>query len=154
MSTVDISWHSCDEPIDDHVVESVEKSFGVKFPRDFTDYVKKYHGGMPNKTDLDYFDPVKGGPSVSGLGQLLSFDLDRPGNIVENYRTLADEYFPKGIIPFASTGGGDQICFDYRTSRTTPTVVLWKHERHVEESVIPLTSTFTELLKLLYEPED
>lgn len=154
MSTLDISWRSYGKPVDAAVVKSIENSLGVEFPRDFIDYAKKYHGGMPNKTDFDYFDPVKGAKAVSGLGQLLSFDLSRPMNIVKNYQTLADDNFPKGIIPFANTAGGDQICFDYRQNPATPSVVLWKHERHVEESIVPLATTFTDFLKMLYEPED
>lgn len=149
----DLLWDFCQEPVDDAVVQEIARRLGIVFPPDYAAYIKQHHGGMPNKTDFDYTDPKKKAKSVSCLSQLLSFDLGRPENIVNTYRTLADDYFPKGIIPFGDSGYGDYICFDYRSNAQNPTVVLWQHEEHVEKSIVWLSNTFLEFLGMLYEPD-
>ena len=61
------------------------------------------------------------------------------------------------VYPFARDPFGNLLCFDYRNSTESPTVVFWDHEEeNIKEAIYPVCSTFTELLASLrdFEEED
>jgi hypothetical protein len=58
---------------------------------------------------------------------------------------------PNGIYPFAVTGSGDYICFDYRSSPHEPKVVFYFSEDAGEEAIHPLAESFSDLLTKLHD---
>ncbi|MNC74206.1 SMI1 / KNR4 family protein [compost metagenome] len=85
------------------------------------------------------------------LNDLLSF-TDSDLNIMMFYN-FAEESSIDGLVPFARDPFGNLLCFDYRLNKTSPQVIFFDHEEAGEEAVIPVCSTFTELLDGLYSIE-
>jgi hypothetical protein len=81
---------------------------------------------------------------------LLSFNSNKKENILDVHNNLKHQ-LPKGIIPIADDGGGDFICFDFRSSETSPKVVYWHHEKKKEKSITYLCETFTDFIDMLKE---
>ena len=145
----DLSWKYYDEDLSDSDIKAVEEELGVKFPNDYIECIKKYHGGAPEK-DCFTFDSVKYGEMGSCLGVLLRLDQKKEENILDTMKNLNDQ-LPKKIIPFGDDGGGDFMCFDYRDIKEeqSPKVVYWHHELNTEESISYLAQSFTEFIKML-----
>lgn len=148
--TRQLDWIGCHKSIDDPAVVAVENRLGVTLPQDFVAIAKQCHGGHPRQNRFVYENPDMG-PVATCFAELLSFDLTYKDNIVET-RDYLSNWLPSGIIPFAADGGGDYICFDYRRSETSPTVLYWAHEWDLADSLIPLCATFSDFLDLLEEP--
>lgn len=70
--------------------------------------------------------------------------------ILEVYWSI-QPHVPQGIYPFAATGAGDFICFDYRRSQTAPSVVFYFAEDEGEEAIYPIAGSFTEFLSKLHD---
>ncbi|MBN8617065.1 MAG: SMI1/KNR4 family protein, partial [Deltaproteobacteria bacterium] len=59
---------------------------------------------------------------------------------------------PRGLMPFANTGGGDLVCLDYRQG-PTPSIAYWHHGRcGDEDEVTAVAASFTSFLELLHAP--
>jgi cell wall assembly regulator SMI1 len=154
VSGTDMVWEDCQDGADDADIRFVEEQFGIIFPIDFVECVKKCNGGNPKRSDFKYVDP-DWGPRVSCVGALLSFDLGRRYNILESCKLLSGQ-LPENIIPFAEDGGGNYICFDYREKpdSNSPKVVYWHHEKQLEKSITYLSESFTDFLARLFEPDE
>jgi hypothetical protein len=68
----------------------------------------------------------------------------------EVYKSI-QPHVPQGIYPFAATGAGDFICFDYRRSSNAPAVVFYFAEAEGEEAIYPVADHFTEFLSKLHD---
>lgn len=152
MNVDNLKWQDSRSPVNDEEIRQIESRLGVKFPKDFVECVKKYHGGFPRVSDFSYVDK-RLRRSASCFGELFSFDLQDRINIVSD-NELPPEGYPKGLIMFGQDGGGGYLCFDYRTTKTSPKVVFWISDAPSAEEVIPLADTFTDFLEMLYEPRD
>ncbi|CQR55772.1 SMI1/KNR4 family protein [Paenibacillus riograndensis] len=137
------SWLFYEELLDDTIITSVENNFGIVFPSDYKKCVEMYNGGYPNP---NCFDMDNGEQGI--LNDLLSF-IDSDLNIMMFYN-FAEESSIDGLVPFARDPFGNLLCFDYRLNKTSPQVIFFDHEEAGEEAVIPVCSTFTELLDGLY----
>ncbi|GAB4203260.1 MAG: SMI1/KNR4 family protein [Roseiflexaceae bacterium] len=150
MAERNLGWRSAHPPIEEEIVQNVEKELGVKFPDEFIECVKKYHGGYPTINRFDYLDDA-GRKTTSGLSELLSFDLQYEWNILRENKEPPEE-MPKGLVIFGTDGGGGYICFDYRERTNNPPVVFWSHDTPSAETVIPLAHDFATFLAMLYQP--
>ncbi|AKJ02779.1 Hypothetical protein AA314_04405 [Archangium gephyra] len=54
---------------------------------------------------------------------------------------------PLGVYPFALTGSGEYICFDYRDTPSQPGIVLIT----VEMDIYPVANSFSEFLEKLHD---
>lgn len=138
-----LQWSNCRSVLGEEEIRRVEEALGVRFPEDYRDCVRHCHGGRPQPNEFLFEDPDIG-TMGSDLGILLSFDPDDIENIVDTYRRLSP-FLPPSIIPFADDGGGDFMCFDFR-SPGPPSVVYWHHG---EEDVVHLSESFSSFLALL-----
>jgi hypothetical protein len=92
------------------------------------------------------------------MGPLLALNpRARYENLFQVLPVFTNEHgLPPEIIPISENGIGDYICLDYRDdlSHSDPRIVYYFHELAGLEGVVPVTSTFTELLRLLKESDD
>lgn len=148
-----LSWKHCEPPVDDSVVDDLERKLGVTFPQDFRDVMKLCHGGTPiERSDFEYPHP-RYGPVGVCLGALLTLHRTGAGSILGIMESLShDDQLPAGLIPFADDGGGDYMCLDYREASDAPRVAYWAHERGKHDSVFPLADSFREFLDSLQVP--
>ncbi|MGC5326444.1 SMI1/KNR4 family protein [Brevibacillus sp. SYSU BS000544] len=159
-----VKWDSRINPPTITDIRNVEEFFDVKFPQDYILCVLENHGGKPYPNRLDI-----GSNDATSFGELLTFDPTSKIYIPEKYNRISEE-LPDGIIPFANDPGGNYICFDYKNGKQDePIIVFWDHELSVSEddlseeeleeksleeyqreAIVPICSTFTELLSKLY----
>jgi len=143
-------------------IQKVEKYFDIKFPDDYISCV----------LDNDEAYPI---PNVfllenkeESFNNLLSVKSENLHGIIFSYDGMKQMISTK-LIPFADDGCGNKICFDYRESKTTPTVVFWDYEKacieynnsgntgsslNYDNAITYICDSFTELLDMLHEPEE
>ncbi|MWC31272.1 SMI1/KNR4 family protein [Paenibacillus sp. MMS18-CY102] len=141
-----ITWLFTDEAIDEKAISAVEKSFRVRFPDDYRECVKKYNGGYPEPNVYD-INADEGGAVFDCL---LSF-TNKDANIEVIYDVTP---LPEGIIPFARDPFGGLICFNYRNTKDSPTVVFYDQESVNDDKIKLICGTFSELIDRLYSDED
>lgn len=102
-------------------IELVQNKFGIKFPPDFIEVVKKYNAGRPTPSTYDTAR-LKG----KDFGELLNFNLDQSFNIMHEYEQIKNR-LPESVIPIAGDPGGNYLCYDFR-STMEPKIKFWDHE--------------------------
>ena len=141
--------------VSDERIKFVEDQVGIKFPKFFIDMVQSEDGGYPiaNYDEILYFNQDLGRNIVTGIGVFLSIGSNKNENILEEYLNSSD-FFPKNLVPFAVTGGGDYFCFDYREGKhlTDPPIVYWFHEAEPKNSVSFLANNFEDFIGM-FKPE-
>ena len=152
-----LTWTFCKSPVDNRVLDEHERVLGMKFPGDLREVLQRCHGGHPVEKAVFWFehpDPDLGRMG-SGIGALVTLDpLDGGDDMLGIVQTLREyQDLPSGIVPFATDGGGDYICLDYRKDTDHPTVVYWAHEADPGQSIAYLADSFTDFLGILEPPE-
>ncbi len=95
--------------------------------------------------------------SSIGMFHIFSTDEELRGESFAKYYNNPPEFFPEGIISFASVGNGDLICFDYRADPQTdnPPIVMWEHEAAgSEEAVSFIAPDFEAFMNMLMSDEE
>lgn len=148
MSWRSLKWNHCHPVIGDAEVVAVENALGVRFPSDFRACIQECHGGSPSNRSFRV--PAAGIQFGSCLAVLLSFSCDDPENILKTCGCLMDQ-LPNGLIPFATDGGGDYMCFDFNAlnAEGTPTVVYWHRAGLAENEFTKLSKDFSGFLESL-----
>ncbi|OMF84180.1 SMI1/KNR4 family protein [Paenibacillus sp. FSL R7-0337] len=139
-------WINGEELHDETLIKLVENNFGVKFPEDYKRCIQLYNGGYPEPNCFDMNDGEQG-----VLINLLSFTNDNL-NITMFY-DFEEETSIAGLVPIARDPFGNLLCFDYRLKVQSPEIIFYDHEEIGEDAIIPVCSTFTELLNGLYSAE-
>lgn len=152
----DVKWVYGQE-IQPSEVTYVEDVLSVKFPIAFVDIILKHDESRPKLLNSNsewvsgVIDTFVIGPMSFGF---ISFrnngicDDDIP--MLFTYRALRVRMTnSEGIIPFAESGGGDYLLFDYRANPHEPSVVFLDHEdpNHI---LHPISSNFSAFLDLIY----
>ncbi|MGM2784109.1 SMI1/KNR4 family protein [Bacillus cereus group sp. Bce018] len=147
-----ITWSFMSKtPVTNEEIQAVEQYLNIKLPNDFVACVKKYDGGYPNPKVFDV-----PGQDENVFSDLLTLHIEDKYSIVQNYNSVKDRLVAK-VYPFARDPFGNLLCFDYRNTSDSPSIVFWDHEEEdIEEAIYPVCSTFTELLASLrdFEEED
>ncbi|WP_309260312.1 SMI1/KNR4 family protein [Bacillus cereus] len=145
-----ITWINANEnKITNSQINQLEQYFNIKFPNDFIECVQKYDGGYPTPDTFNIPNQDE-----NSLNNLLTLDSNKKYSILETYNNTKDRLSDK-IYPFARDPFGNLLCFDYRNTSDSPSIVFWDHEEEdIEEAIYPVCSTFTELLASLYEFDD
>lgn len=168
----DFRWFGCGEPISEERIAAVQRRLGVRFPSSFLKCVRTCDGGDPG--DFGYKVGVPGfeQPWTFGIGRLITFrepmppDVKRrlltepdawrevgiePWTSIEDYFVDPPEGLQAGLTPFADTGSGDLLCFDWRNGKDNPNppIVIWLHEFIEEEPVVYLAENFDAFVKSL-----
>jgi hypothetical protein len=64
------------------------------------------------------------------------------------------EFFPEGLIPFATDGGGNYVCFDYRNTKENPPIVFWHHEIEKNDGIFFLNDSFEDFINNLKSEDE
>lgn len=144
-----LRWICENDSVEITTISKVEAIFGVKFPKDYIEIIRKNDGGYPkpNRYNLNSNEEV--------FNNLLSFDEEDSSNMIDTYNDVKDRLIAK-IIPFAEDPFGNLICFDYRNNEQ-PIIVFWDHEKAFndkESALSYLCNSFTELLLMLHESQE
>lgn len=134
-------------------IKAFERERAVKFPGLYKQLVSRIDGGYLKRNIFFCTDPKNNRTMRDSVGCFLAWG-DYP---YELFRDLVDsppEFFPEGLIAFASNGGGDFICFDYRNCKENPPIVFWHHEYEENEGIFPLADNFEEFLDDLKSDEE
>ncbi|MFF2484325.1 SMI1/KNR4 family protein [Paenibacillus sp. NPDC058071] len=143
----------------DELLDVVERSLRVSFPKFYRGFIKKNNGAIPitnvfNYNNHEYIlekflcilddsesDPVNGWfdveVTIAQIGDRLTDDEDLVG---------------MNVVPVVTLFAGDFICLDFRETEE-PTVVIWFHEESgefspVTQKVAQNISEFFEMLKV------
>jgi cell wall assembly regulator SMI1 len=128
-------------------IASLERSWGVILPNDYKEVISMHQGMSP------YPDALNIGKGEDAIAALLIISLDEQQRAYSMKDTYAQvkPHVPSGVYPFAVTGSGDYICFDYRSSPHEPKVVFYFSEDAGEEAIHPLAESFSDLLTKLHD---
>jgi SMI1 / KNR4 family (SUKH-1) len=151
-----LNWLEPGHEIDASVVHGAQQELGLEFPRDYVDFIRQ-HNDASNPRESSFPLVREGRRTVSNFGALIS--LQRHAAEMERHRNpdiygtirMLGKQLPDRVVPFALTGSGDFICFDYRSDKDNPAVVYFSHDAaFTERAIIPLASGFSAFLDLLY----
>ncbi|MFP7223347.1 SMI1/KNR4 family protein [Priestia filamentosa] len=119
---------------DKSLLARVEKSFEVKFPIDFINFLLNTNGAIPitkffkgqfNTYVIDRFLCLVDNPRNhrSGMYDIKVVLTQLDERIVSDEDATGAE-----LIPFVALFAGDFVCLDYRESKTNPSVCIWHNE--------------------------
>lgn len=149
-----LTWDGCGDPVDTAVLEEHEHALGFQLPGDLRAVLGRCHGGTPvERSDFEFYHPDLG-DSDSGVGALVTLEADDVDSMLSVWRDLqAFHGVPREIVPFATDGGGDFMCLDYREDPMNPRIVYWAHEADPDRAIAFLADSFTAFLAMLEPPE-
>ncbi|PZD97212.1 hypothetical protein DNH61_03820 [Paenibacillus sambharensis] len=140
-------------------VKTIEEKVNVKFPKSYLDIVLNFDKSRPEILNAqgEWVDGVVKTDTVGPISfELLSFrDVGHRGEIPMLFAyEVSRSWFPnpEGIIPFAITGAGDHLLFDYRVNQVDPSVGFFYHESD-DDNVELIANNFKSFLGLIY-PDD
>jgi len=128
-------------------IEALEQHWGVVLPDDYKSALSLYQGMSPRP---NAFDVGRGENVIAALLLISPDEQHRAYSLMDTYARLKP-HFPHGLYPFAVTGTGDYVCFDYRKSARDPKIVFYFSEESGEEAIYPIAASFSDLLKRLHD---
>ena len=133
-------------------IKKFEQIIEYKLPEDYTQFLLKYNGGIPKKTDFDY-EGIDGEES-SVVQLFLSLGDQHSENIKQDYNYyLGEGRILEGIVPIAYDPFGNLICLSL-VEETYNQIWFWDHELEEEENnLFFVTKTFNDFIKILYTGE-
>jgi len=141
-----VVWTTRSEPADPKEIARVEASWCIRFPADYVELVRTYHGGHPS---ADVVNLPGGGRTL--FNALFGFDRDGPDHIASRWGNCF-EYLPIRVFPFADDGPGNLFAFDYRTHPDNPSIIFLDHESWDDEGYFetsPVAGSFGEFISSL-----
>ena len=150
------SFRNSGESLSRDDIRHVEQTIGITMPESLADFYMNTNGGFPEKTSWI----VDGEEQVRVQCFLPMKNRTRFSNTIEaTYRTgLEEDYFVKGLVPFAKDFGGNFVCFDGEGGIVFYTMDTWSagtdKEQSKKEAMTPITDSFQDFLNGLQpEPE-
>lgn len=171
----DIVWNN-GKKISKDLIYELEKLWDIKFPKAYVDIILENDGGYP-----DMYDEVGNLKEVSvdcnEIGEIGFYLLKLSSSkgitrsrIVSVWKIFMETLpEPNKIFPFAESGSGDIIYFDYRKDLENPSILYQDHERAISkddladyqleerplkewlnDSLVPIADSFEELLGRAY----
>ncbi|MEI3851383.1 MULTISPECIES: SMI1/KNR4 family protein [Ensifer] len=137
-----------DDLLPDTVVVGAAMMLGVDFPPLYRELIRTHNGAYG---DAEF--PVAGSSQAGGFGLWLSLLPWDSESVWTSLACWSEHDLPRQIIPFGEDGGGNLVCFDYRSS-SEPSIVLWYHELQGQDGIHPLAERFPDFLTLLRETVD
>ncbi len=144
-----IGFDESEQPASDEQVRGAELIFGVRFPAEYRSILLRF-GGSHGDVDISVDD--KSSDSCS-LGVLFSVVPGSAENLFAEMSTWNERGLSSKLIPVGADGGGNHLCLDFRKNAEPTVVFLW-HDLDGEDAVMPVASTFKELLGRLSLPEE
>ncbi|TWT72753.1 SMI1 / KNR4 family protein [Posidoniimonas polymericola] len=113
-------------------IAELRSEFGDSLPESYCEFLSWSDGG-------------EGSLSV----QPYNLCLDSAPDTVRHWRDATYQEFFPGFIVIGSNGAGEYIAFDTRSTAPWPVVALDMTNSNLTESVLPIASTFDELVDLI-----
>ncbi len=144
-------------PVDDNYITEIEERLHIKFPPDFTDFLKHNGGGQPTTNTfttenhtwkINRFLCLLRDFDTHPLGW---YDIETTWLLYDDRLTNDSNDPGAQIVPIALLTDDNLLCLDYRQTPATPTVTVWLNEESEElaPTTIPVADTFTDFLNLL-----
>ena len=181
MSLKEITWDN-DGKIKIETIILVENLWSIRFPKDYVNIAITNDDSLPmlknkngewkyGKIDI----PGWHGKTIGfGLISYTNSEYVNVQKIVHTYNCFKERLpEPDKIFPFAQSGSGDILFFDYRKNPDEPAIVFMDHEEAfteeditqaelkekpvkewLEMNLFPVCNSFSELLDLLYIDEE
>jgi hypothetical protein len=137
-----------ENPIDPRGIDGAELLLGVRFPKAYRDVLANHHDASG---DAEF--SVPGTKHGAVIGHWLSLGPWDAESVWSFLSAWPEHQLPRSIVPFGQDGGGNCICFDYR-SNSEPSVVFWYHELAGTDGLVTIASTFEEFAGLLRTPAE
>ena len=142
MST--LSWILPQTPVTDNELLQIESVSGFPLPEDFKSWLLKHNGACPKPSAISLKDGF-----VLDINSFVSFSEKDSPNVLALLKMLKGR-LSEGLIPIAGDYGGSYVCLRYSPNTTHPNIVYWDHEEANQSMAVkPITTSFTELVKLL-----
>ncbi|WP_375772863.1 SMI1/KNR4 family protein [Archangium gephyra] len=142
-----ISWDpyvwDAPHPVEPGEIESIERQWGVSLPDDYRSVVSMHQGMTPNPHIIDI---GRGDSSICAFLAISEDESSHTYSIRDAYELLKP-HIPLGVYPFALTGGGEYVCFDYRGAPSQPRIVFVT----VETDIHPIADSFSEFMEKLHD---
>lgn len=139
-----IEWILPQTPVSEDDLSFVRTLITQPLPDDFTVWLLKHNGVVPEPSDLSYADG-----EILLINCFVSFSRSDSPNVFSLLELLSGR-LPNGLIPIAEDHGGNYVCFRYNSNPSRPDVVLWFHEEaDPKHSIVPIAASFTELIARL-----
>jgi cell wall assembly regulator SMI1 len=152
MAGESLTWFDAPSPATDDDITAVENAIGNRFPGDYREFAKRYSGGSPNETDFEFPDDETG-TFCASVGEFFTLTPEDDRSLLR--RMERTEFFPSGLVPLAGDGGGNYICFDFRSDSSSPPIVFWHHGRRgLDVEISFVAKSFSDFVKLLHKPDD
>jgi hypothetical protein len=150
-----INWKLTKGNAELDVIKQVQDRTAHVLPADYLELIKGNNRGYPEKDAFAFIDPETGREVEHGFGAFISFDKNDQHNILK-FLTSPPEGFPEDLVPFASPGNGDYICFDYRQAdnQIEPAIAIWLHENRSGEDIAVLANSFRHFIASLRTADD
>ena len=149
----DIEFLNEKEPLTPSDIDAVEVALGFKFPEQIRKLYLAHNGGMPMPNCFEQ----KG--EYWSVNEIYSLKYGTKGSSLERCYIMVvvggEEYFPRGLVPFAQDGGGDLFCFRVGGAREG-SICCWLHEHpeNPKEAVVDLADDIDSFLAALVIPPD
>lgn len=128
-------------------ITSLEEFWGVTLPYDYKQVISMHQGMSPHPNAFT----IGRGENVIAALLIISQDKQQRAYSITDTYSQVKPHVPDGIYPFAVTGTGDYICFDYRGSPHAPKIVFYFSESASEAALYPLAQSFSDLLARLHD---
>jgi hypothetical protein len=151
MSGENLTWFSDPLPATEEQITAVESMLKRRLPEDYREFAKRFSGGWPNECDFEICDGT-GGIFHASLGEFFTLLPKHEKNLVTWMQRT--EFFPAELVPFGVDGGGNYICFDYR-SLNDPAVAFWHSGRRgLNDEISFVAKAFSDFVMMLHQPGD
>ena len=151
MSIDQIEWLENPVSLTSKQVAEAEAELGIIFPDDYREFILGANLGVPLQSDFVISEAR--GEFIASIGTFLSL-LPSDNYSIKRALEMRQDQLPKGLIPIAESGGGDYVCFDYRTEANPP-LCYWYHGRlGLDDEVVYVADNLTEFIAMLREPND
>lgn len=131
---------------DVHSISHVEQKLGIKFPKEFIDFVIKRNGAGVKKTHFKISD------KIYPMDRFYSFNpnpgFKRHADMTEIEVINADAQLrgrDKKLIAFATGAGGDHYCFDFNNGGK----IVYNDAEYDENKWFPICNSFKDFLNIL-----
>ena len=147
----------CGPPISKDDLTSLERQLGCTLPLDYAEFLLRTNGGSPTPDTVPIQNWPEGGPD-DDVRMLYFYGADPSHTCDLRWRfAVYAGRMPEGLLPIATTGGGDQFCM-WLTGTSRGAVVLWDHEAEdqppTHANLHPVAPNFTAFLALLMDPPE